>query len=136
MMKSKLLSLSVAALLATTFLTGCETIVITDGSGPPPSSPGGPDGPPRRPPLQAVVEPGAVRLVRGDRTMNVIRTARPIVERWRWVNGKSQIAIKSRGNHGPAVVELFDSRSGQQLDRVMAFAIQGGSPEWAMGFGD
>ena len=37
----------------------------------------------------------------------------------------TEIVVKSRGNHGPAAVELFDTRTGILKDKIMAFADSG-----------
>jgi hypothetical protein len=53
------------------------------------------------------------------------------LEDWSFVNGGRNIVTKSRGNHGPATVELWESATGMQRDKVLAFAIQNGQPAWA-----
>ena len=69
-------------------------------------------------------------------TVCLIRTQLPNVENWKLINGNTEIVVKSRGNHGPAAVELFDTRIGVLKGKIMAFAIQDGKPEWAQGFGE
>jgi hypothetical protein len=81
----------------------------------------------------AVVGQGRVRIVRNGRTVSVIRTELPNVEGYRFRNGKRQIVVKSRANHGPAVVELFDTATGVRRDKVMDFAIQRSGATWARG---
>lgn len=54
----------------------------------------------------------------------------------RWHSEQEQIVVKSRGNHGPATVQLFDCRSGREQARVMAYEIKGGKPAWARGMGE
>ncbi len=79
---------------------------------------------------------GNVSLKEGGRTVAVCQTAMPRVETVRFVNGQRQIVVKSRGNHGPATVQLFDSRSGMEEGRVMAHEIRNGQPPWAAGMGE
>lgn len=81
-------------------------------------------------PLTAVTGAGMVTLLEGDRTLCSFRTARPNVEETRWVEEQEKIAVKSRGNHGPATIELFDSRSGSLVGSVMAHEA-GEGPAWA-----
>jgi hypothetical protein len=69
-------------------------------------------------------------------TVGLIRTQLPNVENWKLINGNTEIVVKSRGNDGPAAVELFDTRTGILKDKIMAFAIQDRKPEWAQGFGE
>jgi hypothetical protein len=87
--------------------------------------------------IKVGVGQGRVVLQRGGRTVAVLRTQLPNVEKWKLIDDDQKIVIKSRGNHGPAAVELFDTRDGQLRDKVLAFAIHDGEPEWApQGFED
>lgn len=81
-------------------------------------------------PLTAVTGAGEVTLLEGDRRLCSFRTAKPNVEETRWVEEQEKIAVKSRGNHGPATIELFDSRSGSLLGSVLAYEA-GAGPAWA-----
>ena len=74
---------------------------------------------------------GSVTIRDKGRVVTSIRTAMPNVEETRWHKGKSEIAVKSRGSHGPATVELFNSRTGAKLGTVMAYELASGGPEWA-----
>ena len=85
---------------------------------------------------KASVEQGRVRILRDNRTVAVVRPAMPNVERYKFTNSNQQIIIKSRGNHGPATVELFNISDGSLADKVLAFAIKGGKPSWARGWED
>jgi hypothetical protein len=82
-------------------------------------------------PLTAVTSLGSVTIREGSRTLSSFHTARPNVEETAWHQKQEQIVVKSRGNHGPATVELFDSRSGRKLGTVMAYEIANGGPAWA-----
>jgi len=84
----------------------------------------------------ASLEQGRVRIMQNGRTVSVLRTELPNVERYQFRNGKREIVVKSRANHGPAVVELFDAKTGVRRGKVMAFAIQNGQPAWARGMQD
>lgn len=82
--------------------------------------------------LQRTIGPGMVIVSRNGETVSVLRTAAPNIEAADFIGrGQSQIAIKSRGAHGPATCELFDTQTGQLRDKVMAFAIRNGQPAWA-----
>ena len=73
---------------------------------------------------------------RNGQVLCSFRTALPNVETWRLTRGDSQIIVKSRGNHGPAMVELFDTTTGMLQDKVMASAILRSGATWAYGFED
>lgn len=66
----------------------------------------------------------------------MIRTQLPNVEKWEIINRNTEIVIKSRGDHGPAAVERFDTQTGVLKDTVMAYTVRNGQPEWAQGFED
>ena len=86
------------------------------------------------PPLDVSVEQTGVRLLRRGMTVCLIRTNLPNVERWEIINRNMEIVIKSRGDRGPAAVELFDTQSGILKGKVMEHAIHDGQPAWAAGF--
>ncbi len=85
------------------------------------------------PPLDVNVEQASVRLLRRGMTVCLIKTDLPRVERWEIINRNTEIVIKSRGDRGPAVVELFDTQTGILKGKVMEYAIHNGQPEWASG---
>jgi hypothetical protein len=87
-------------------------------------------------PLTAVTGQGSVIIREGSRTLTSFRTARPNIEETRWYQGQQQIVVKSRGNHGPATVELFESRTGRKLGTVMAYELANGGPAWAKGMAE
>lgn len=81
------------------------------------------------------VQGGVEVLVNGQVTTR-IKSAMPNVEKTGLINGGSLMVVKSRGDHGPASVELFDTRTGVLRDKVLAFAIKDGRPSWANGYAD
>jgi hypothetical protein len=86
------------------------------------------------PPLDVSVEQAGVRVLRRGMTVCLIRPDLPTVERWEVINRNTEIVIKSRGDRGPAAVELFDTQSGILKSKVMEYAIHNGQPGWASGF--
>lgn len=86
--------------------------------------------------VTAVVGQGQIRIMNGGRTVSTIRTAAPNIEKHHFTNGKQQMVVKSRGNHGPATVELFDVQTGALRDKVLAYSIEYGNPSWARGMQD
>lgn len=87
-------------------------------------------------PFTSQIGAGTVTIREGPRIVSTIHTASPNVEQIRWHSEQERIVVKSRGNHGPATVQLFHSRSGREIHRVMAYDIRGGNPQWAVGMGD
>lgn len=86
--------------------------------------------------MTATVGQGQVQVMQGGRVVSTLRTASPNVEEHHFTSGQSQLVVKSRGNHGPATVQLFDTRTGILRDKVLAFAIENGQPSWARGMQD
>jgi hypothetical protein len=87
-------------------------------------------------PLMAVKGKWKVTIKEGSRTVAVCSTASPNVEEIKFITEQQEIVVKSRGNHGPATVQLFDTKSGKEKGRVMAYEIRGGKPAWADGMGE
>ena len=87
-------------------------------------------------PLTAVKGVGTVVIMEGSRKVAVCHTASPNVEETKFIKEQQQIVTKSRGNHGPATVQLFDSLTGKQQASVMAYEIKNGNPRWAVGMGE
>ena len=87
-------------------------------------------------PLTAVKGQGRVTIMEGGRTVATCYTASPNIEETRWYNEQEQIVVKSRGNHGPATVQLFNSRTGRQEGTVKAYELANGGPQWANGMAD
>ena len=87
-------------------------------------------------PLTAVNGQGTVTIMEGTRAVSTLCTASPNIEETRFISEQNQIVVKSRGNHGPATVQLFNSRTGRQEGSVMAYEIANGGPTWAAGMGE
>lgn len=100
------------------------------------SSPSAPSAPAYGQPLTAVNGQGTVTIMEGSRKVATCNTARPNIEQTRFISEQEQIVVKSRGNHGPATVQLFNSRSGQQEGTVEAYELASGGPTWAAGMAD
>lgn len=86
--------------------------------------------------MTASVGQGQVQILQNGQVVSTLRTASPNVESHHFTSGQSQMVVKSRGNHGPATVELFDTKTGTLRDKVLAFAIENGQPSWARGMQD
>jgi hypothetical protein len=87
-------------------------------------------------PLTAVSGLGTVVIREGSRKVAVCHTASPNIEQTKFIKEQQQIVIKSRGNHGPATVQLFESFSGKEQGSVKAYEIRDGKPDWAAGMGE
>lgn len=86
--------------------------------------------------VTAKVGQGQVSVLQGGQLVSTLRTASPNVEAHHFMSGQQQMVVKSRGDHGPATVELFDTRTGALRGKVLAYAIENGQPAWARGMQD
>lgn len=84
--------------------------------------------------LDAKVSQGKVTVTRGGRAMTVVRPALPNVEEWRFSQDKEFIIVKSRANHGPAMIEKFRISDGTLVDKIMASSVT--NERWAKPFAD
>lgn len=74
---------------------------------------------------------GGLIISENGNDVATIRTAGQNLESRMFINGGKNFITKSRGNHGPATVELWDSATGALKDKVMTSAIKDGQPAWA-----
>lgn len=81
----------------------------------------------------ASIRLGSVIILEGTRRVATCQTAGLQVQKVRFINGQKQIVVQSGGRHGPAVVQLFDTRTGAERDVVLAHEIREGQPAWAAG---
>jgi hypothetical protein len=114
-------------------LTQCETGIV-ESEIPPPVSSARPAG--FTQPLVAVPGVASVTIREGARVLSTCQTALPNVEDIRWHKEQEQIVVKSRANHGPATVQLFDCRTGAPLASVPAYLITADGPAWAARMGE
>lgn len=76
-----------------------------------------------------------MRAARSTRQVSTCKTTSLIVEETRFITEQQQIVVKSRRNHGPATVQLFDTRTGNEQGRAMAYEVKNRQPSWASGMG-
>lgn len=125
------MKLSFLALLATPFLL-TQCVVVEDDAAAAPAESTNAYGQP----LTAKTSNGRISITEGSKPIAFIIPASPNVEETKFINEQEQLVVKSRGNHGPATVQLFNSRTGRQEAKVMAYEISDGQPAWAAGMGE
>ncbi|MEP4078452.1 hypothetical protein [Haloferula sp.] len=86
--------------------------------------------------LKVKAAQGRISIVEDGKAIAFIIPASSNIEETKFINNQEQLVVKSRGSHGPATVQLFNSRSGRQEGKIMAFEIQNDQPEWAAGMGE
>lgn len=118
------------------FSTGCETTSTGEAEVPSFTNTTPAAGAGESSPFEGKVIPGGVEMYEMGTKITTLKSSLPNVEAWKFVNGGSQVAIKSRASHGPAAVELFDVSGGVLREKVMAFDIKDGKPEWAASYAE
>lgn len=86
--------------------------------------------------LKAKAAQGRISIIDDGTPIAFIIPASPNIEETKFINQQQQIVVKSRGSHGPATVQLFNSRTGRQEGKVMAYEITSDQPAWAAGMGE
>lgn len=76
-----------------------------------------------------------VVICRAGRVLCRVESALPHVEEWDFIEGGTKFVLKSRGRHGPAKVELFETETGNLLAMVPAYS-EDGQPKWAEPYRD
>ena len=66
----------------------------------------------------------------------IIHCENPNIERWGFIDSGSHVVVRSRTEHQPAVLELFDTASGVRVSRVLVLEHKKSNPAWASGFTD
>ncbi len=87
-------------------------------------------------PYEACSYPGRLEIFKDGKNVSVIRSEKPNIERWGFIDSGNLIVVKSRGDRGPAVFELFDTATGALRNKIMATDIRKGQPSWTTDFAD
>lgn len=137
-MKLSIIVFSCAAVLLVT--VGCETSSTTGDSGgaevPAFTNAPAAAGAGESNPFEGKQIPGGVEIYELGTKITTLKSSLPNVEAWKFVSGGTQVVVKSRASHGPAAVELFDVAGGVLKEKVMAFDIKDGKPEWAAAYAE
>lgn len=78
--------------------------------------------------------PTELHVWRGGKVIRTLKGGKaPVIEEWRYV-GTTEIAMKVRGRHGPAYLELLSLKSGKRLKSVAAYSEEAKKLSWAKGW--
>jgi len=86
--------------------------------------------------LRAIPDLGMVAIMEGRDARAICRTAAREVEQVRFVDGQQRLVVKSRNEDGPATIQLFDTATGAEIDRLSATEVRDNPPPWAAGLAD
>ena len=74
-----------------------------------------------------------VVICRRGKVLCRVESAGAHVEDWSFISNGAQFVLKTRGNHGPASVELHDTATGKLIETTPAWS-EGKLPTWAEPF--
>lgn len=72
---------------------------------------------------------GTLVICRQGQVLCRIKSGLPFIEEWRFLDDGKQVALKTRAAHGPASLELHETKTGQLLSAVKAADDK--LPAWA-----
>jgi len=79
---------------------------------------------------------GRLEIFEGTKRVSAIRSAKSNIQRWGFIDSGRLIVVKSSGEEGLAVFELFNVATGVLCDKVLAHNINKERPFWAAQFTD
>ena len=87
-------------------------------------------------PYEARSYPDKLEIYRGDKKVSVIRSEKPNIERWGFINSGNLVVVKSRGEDLLTIYELFETATGVLQDEAVRSDDNGRLPIWAVGFAE
>jgi len=60
----------------------------------------------------------------------------PFIEDWGFANEVTDVIVKSRGRHGPSLIQRFSLTTGELIDSTKGSDFYANTPEWAKPFTD
>ena len=85
-------------------------------------------------PYEAISYPERLEVFRDGKQICVVRIERPGIERWGFIDSGNHIVTRSSSDIGPVIIELFDTATCTQVDKLVMTGDQKRSPSWAAGF--
>ena len=73
-------------------------------------------------------------MVSNERWMDF--QAGPFINDWNFADHDSTVIVKSRGRHGPSVIQRFSLKTGKLVDSTKGSSLYSETPDWAKPFAD
>jgi hypothetical protein len=73
----------------------------------------------------------ALRVMVSARRWEDFRAALPFIEKWGFADHDTTVIVKSRGRHGPSLIQRFSLKTGKLVDSTNGSARYSETPEWA-----
>ena len=68
-------------------------------------------------PYEARSYPERLEVFRDDKQIGVVRSEKPNIERWGFIDSGSHIVVRSRGDEDLVILELFDTATCTRVDK-------------------
>lgn len=85
-------------------------------------------------PYDARSYPDKLEIYRGGEKISLIKSEKPDIERWGFVDSGNLVVVKSRGEDGSTIYELFDTVTGELRDKAVGAEDKESLPIWAVDF--
>ena len=85
-------------------------------------------------PYEAKSYPERLEILRDGKQICAVRSEKPNIERWGFIDSGNHIVVRSRTDEGPAIIELFDTSTCTKVDKLVMSSDQKRSPAWAAYF--
>ncbi len=89
---------------------------------------------PYKNPYDAISYPDKLEIYHGDNKVSLIRSEKPDIERWGFIDSGNLVVVKSRGEDGSKIYELFDTATGTLRDKAVGSEDTDTLPIWAVDF--
>ena len=89
---------------------------------------------PFRNPYEARSYPDKLEIYQGDKRVSEIRSEKPNIERWGFIDSGNLVVVKSKGEDGLTIYELFDTATGELRDKAVSSENNDSLPIWAVDF--
>jgi len=85
-------------------------------------------------PYEARSYPDRLEIFRDGKQICTVRSEKPNIERWGFIDSGNHIVVISQDNTGPVIIELFDTVTCTRVDKWVMSSDQKLSPAWAADF--
>ncbi len=85
-------------------------------------------------PYEARSYPDKLEIYHGNQQVSEIRSEKPNIDRWGFIDSGKLVVVKSKGVDGSTIYELFDTATGELRDKAVSSENNDSLPIWAVDF--
>lgn len=85
-------------------------------------------------PYEARSYPEKLEIYHGDKKVSVIRSEKLSIDQWGFIDSGNLVVVKSKGENGLTVYELFETATGALKDKAVQSEANDGLPIWVVDF--